>query len=151
MKWMVRLLASGFYSGYFPRGSGTVASLAACGLWVLLSGSWVYPAVTVVFVAIGFPVCGWAQKHIFPVPDSPRIVIDEIAGMLVTMAGFSFSGRTDLFFLAGGFVLFRALDIAKPPPISHLQNIKGGAGIMLDDLAAGAVANGLLHLARYLW
>jgi phosphatidylglycerophosphatase A len=70
--------------------------------------------------------------------DSGRIVIDEVAGYMVTMAAVD---RTSWGLLLLGFVLFRAFDIIKPPPVRWLdRNLPGGWGVVLDDIAAGVLA-----------
>ena len=95
---------------------------------------------------------GYAEKKIFMKKDDKRIVIDEICGMLVTFLTFRFDfDIRGVFLLGGGFLLFRFLDIGKPPPIRSLQKLPGGAGIMLDDIACGAVANGILQAARLIF
>ena len=67
--------------------------------------------------------------------DPSLVVIDEVAGLLITMLPAAPSWRS----VALGFVLFRALDIAKPWPIRRLEALPGGWGIVMDDVAAGAV------------
>ncbi|MFW6181089.1 MAG: phosphatidylglycerophosphatase A, partial [Spirochaetota bacterium] len=89
MRFVVRLLATGLFTGCVGRGAGTVASLISCALWAALSPGRAYPWAVLGVAAIGFPVAHYADARIFPEPDSSRIVIDEIAGMLVTMLGFS--------------------------------------------------------------
>jgi phosphatidylglycerophosphatase A len=149
MRWVVKLLASGCFTGYVPRGSGTFASIIACGAWILLSGKSWYPVFPLFFTVTGFMISGYAQRDVFKEHDSPKIVIDEIAGMLVTYISFSFSLRLEgILYLAAGFFLFRILDIVKPFPVKLLQRLKGGAGIMLDDLASAVIANGLIQLIR---
>ena len=69
--------------------------------------------------------------------DPGVVVIDEISGFLLTMAG----SPVNLYYLASGFVLFRFFDILKPPPVRQAERIfPGGAGIMIDDLLAGCYA-----------
>ena len=69
--------------------------------------------------------------------DSGRIVIDEVAGYFVTMAAVD---RARWIPLLVGFVIFRALDIVKPPPVRWIdQKVGGGAGVVLDDVVAGAI------------
>jgi phosphatidylglycerophosphatase A len=150
MRFAVRLLATGLFTGCVGKGSGTAASLLSCVLWAALSAGRAYPWTVLCVAVVGFPVAHYADARIFPEQDSPKIVIDEIAGMLVTMLGFSFTVPADLLYLGGGFVLFRALDILKPFPLGRLQRIGGGSGIMLDDLAAGAAANLVLRAVRWL-
>ena len=78
--------------------------------------------------------------------DHPGIVLDEIAGFLVTMTALPF----DWPWIAAGFVVFRILDAAKPWPISLAdRKVGGGLGIMLDDVIAGALACAALHAVRY--
>ncbi len=76
--------------------------------------------------------------------DPGFIVIDEIAGMMVTLFGHPFTIGVVL----AGFVLFRILDVLKPFPIGFLEaRVPGGAGVVVDDVAAGIFGNGILHLA----
>jgi len=150
MRWVVKLLASGFFIGYVPRGGGTLASLVACCVWLFLSGKSYYPFLPLFFTVMGFLISGYAQRSVFKEHDSSKIVIDEIAGMFVTYLSFSFSLSLEgVLYLAAGFILFRFFDIVKPFPVKLLQRLNGGAGIMLDDLASAVIANGLLQLIRF--
>jgi phosphatidylglycerophosphatase A len=76
------------------------------------------------------------------VKDPQFVVIDEVAGQLVALIAVPLAWKT---FLAG-FILFRFFDILKPPPVRQLEAIPEGAGIVLDDIAAGAYALGVMHL-----
>jgi phosphatidylglycerophosphatase A len=74
--------------------------------------------------------------------DSQEIVIDEVLGFLITMVWLPLTWQALLI----GFVLFRVLDIFKPFPISLLdRHVKGGVGVIVDDVAAGVIANVFLH------
>jgi phosphatidylglycerophosphatase A len=73
--------------------------------------------------------------------DSGRIVIDEVAGYLATVA---LVDRSAWLPLAVGFVVFRLLDITKPPPIRSLERLPGGVGVVLDDVAAGVIGAAIL-------
>jgi phosphatidylglycerophosphatase A len=76
--------------------------------------------------------------------DDPSIVVDEMAGFLIAMTYVPLTAWSML----AGFVLFRALDIFKPPPVNTVeQKISGGLGIVGDDLVAGLMTNALLQLA----
>ncbi len=80
--------------------------------------------------------------------DPGSIVIDEIAGMAVTLIGLPFN----VFYVTSGFIIFRVLDITKPLPIRYIEKrISGGAGVVLDDIAAGAIANVILRFIFYLF
>jgi phosphatidylglycerophosphatase A len=69
--------------------------------------------------------------------DGSRIVIDEVVGQAVTLMGHPATGATFIV----GFLLFRFFDVLKPFPVGRMQRLKGGAGVMADDLAAGIYAN----------
>ena len=125
-------------AGYSPIAPGT------CGTLVTVPIAWLcrdmstalYLGLVALVVVVGIWAAGEADrawgKH-----DSQRIVIDEVAGYLMTVA---FVDRGSGWALAAGFVLFRFLDIAKPGPIRWLdRNVKGGLGVVLDDLVAGVV------------
>ncbi len=151
---LVTLFSTGFFVGYIPVASGTFGSVLGVVFWILLSfrNPVLNPVAAGACTGIGFFVSGYAQRRVFKNRDDSRIVIDEIAGMLITFLSFRFSfDTTGVVFLITGFCLFRALDIIKPPPIGMLQNIDGAGGIMLDDIAAGAIANGILQCIRILF
>ena len=96
----------------------------------------------VIFVAACF-VAGAAER-IWSEHDSSRIVLDEVLGMVAAMA-FNPPGWV---WLAVGLLLFRLLDIIKPWPAIRFDRMHGGAGVMLDDLAAGIYANVMLQVLR---
>ena len=121
--------------GWWPLGPGTLASaLVAVAWW------WTSPARAVTLAAaaalalVGTFAAGVADRELGP--DDGRIVIDEGAGMALALVGVP----AGLAGAAVAFVLFRLLDIGKPPPISWCESVRGGAGVMLDDVVAGAVA-----------
>jgi phosphatidylglycerophosphatase A len=132
--------ASFFGAGYFPFAPGTAGTAAAIPLWWLLSHlAWpLYVAATVVVVLTGTPAADRSGRY-YGVADSGHIVIDEVAGYLVTML---FLPRTVLA-AAAGFFFFRLFDVLKPPPARFFDRDprwKNGAGVMLDDLAAAVWA-----------
>jgi CDP-diacylglycerol--glycerol-3-phosphate 3-phosphatidyltransferase len=149
LNFTIKLFATGFFIGYIPIASGTFGTLLGCVVWVLLSRTVFYYAALSLFVVIGFSVSGYAEKIIFRKEDSPRIVIDELAGILVVFASFKFFPELPGFvYLAAGFILFRFFDILKPYPIRNIQKIGAGAGVMLDDLLAAVFTNIVLQLLR---
>jgi phosphatidylglycerophosphatase A len=149
VKHIHKFFASGLGLGYIPVGAGTVASVVtimavylcetvtltqgqppSIGLWVLIislvtaAGVWSASVVE----------ADWGE-------DSNRVVIDEVAGMLIAICGLP---HTPVWLLAG-LVLFRFLDIRKPGPIRRLEQLPGGWGVMFDDVGAGVVANVVLQ------
>lgn len=78
--------------------------------------------------------------------DPSIVVIDEVAGMWCALLG----GRQILWYFLTAFLVFRLLDVLKPGPIQRLQNLPGGWGVMMDDMAAGAVTLLIMTAIRIL-
>jgi phosphatidylglycerophosphatase A len=140
----VHLIALGFGSGLSPVGPGTCGSLLALPLaWALT----LLPlasaiAAVVVFVVGGVWVCGESARRL-GTHDHPGIVWDEIAAMCLL----ALLVPRGILWLGLGFVAFRVFDIAKPWPIRDLDHrLRGGLGIMLDDLAAALFAAAVVRL-----
>jgi phosphatidylglycerophosphatase A len=121
--------------GWWPVGPGTLASAAIAAAWWWASPS---RAITLAAAAaiglVGTFTASVADRELGR--DDGRIVIDEAAGMALALVGVP-AGLTGA---AVAFVLFRALDIGKPPPVSWCERVAGGAGVMLDDVVAGVLA-----------
>lgn len=136
-------IATGFGAGKSPIAPGTAGSLVGLVLvWLLRPVSpFIYIALTALVLGLGW-YCAEKVEAAEGVKDSPKIVIDEIAGMMVS----AFLLPPQLAYLVGAFFLFRILDILKPFPARWLErNLSGGAGVMLDDIAAGIYANLILQ------
>lgn len=137
------LYATGGYVGKIPFAPGTFGTLVGIPLCIALS----YAGSFQLQIAMAILLLGtWAANEMEDITgkkDPGCVVIDEIAGFVVTMAGITISPLT--IFL--GFVLFRFFDILKPFPVKYLEEyFPGGPGIMLDDIAAGIMANICLQL-----
>lgn len=137
--------ATFFGAGYVPGAPGTAGSAAAIPLWWLLRLDgvplWAYFAGTAAITLTGIAAADRAGRY-YGVADSGHIVIDEVAGYLVTM---SFLPRT-AFAAVTGFVFFRICDVLKPWPARFFDRDprwKNGAGVVLDDIFAGVWACGL--------
>jgi phosphatidylglycerophosphatase A len=132
LKAFVRLIASGFFTGYCPIAPGTIGSLWGIAIYILL---YRYPETfvlaTFILFIIGFSVSG-AAEQLFGKKDSERIVIDEVASMCLV---FIFI-KPDWLMLILGFMLFRFFDIIKPPPAKIFEKLSGGKAVMLDDIVA---------------
>lgn len=143
MKNLIKLISSFFYLGYAPVASGTVGSLAGLAIYFLCRNSFgLYTIVLIVIAGLGFLVCSSAEK-IFNEKDSPKIVIDEIAGMLLA---FWALGKLNLSLVVAGFLCFRFFDIVKIYPANRLERLKGSLGIMGDDLIAAIYTNIALQI-----
>ena len=140
---IVIFLATGAYSGYSPFASGTAGTVAAIPVYLLFYqlGDLAYLLVFLVLLPLSFTISGRAEK-LFGAKDSGMIVIDEIAGYLVTMFMIPFSVE----YIIIGFFLFRFFDITKIYPASAAEKMGGGPGVVMDDVVAGIYANLSLRL-----
>jgi phosphatidylglycerophosphatase A len=138
------LLATGFGVGYSPIAPGTLGTLITIPVYFFLSNihSPLYEITLVGFFFLSVWISENAETF-FGKKDDQRIVIDEMMGFLVTMLWVPKTMR----FIIIGFFLFRFFDILKPFPIRRLEKkLKGGYGVVLDDVMAGVYANIVLHL-----
>ena len=144
---LAKAIATALGAGYSPVAPGTCGTLVTVPLAYALAGLpvWQYALVVLAVIGVGIWAADRADRA-WGTHDSGRIVIDEVAGYLVTMAPLA---RDHWAPLAVGFVVFRVLDIVKPPPVRQVdQQLGGGAGVVLDDVLAGvygAVALWLLY------
>jgi len=143
----IHFLALGFGSGMAAKAPGTFGTLAAIPLYLLiapLSLSW-YLGVLLIIIFAGFYICGKAAEDM-QVHDHGAIVWDEFAGLLITMI----AAPTGWQWVVIGFLLFRLFDILKPWPIRVLDaKVKGGVGIMIDDVFAGIGSLVCLQILAY--
>jgi len=137
MNTLTKMLATGFGSGYAPRFPGTTGSLlAAVFAWFVE-----LKAGHIIFLClVGVYICGQGEK-ILDSTDSPHIVFDEFCGLFIAVWQLDSIGH---FFTA--FILFRFFDMVKPFPINKLQELPGGWGVMVDDVAAGLAARTMIYL-----
>jgi phosphatidylglycerophosphatase A len=146
------LVATFFGIGRLKPGPGTWGSAATVVLWAALAHaiapSWRTPvviALALLVTLIGIPAATQVARG-SGVKDPQFVVIDEVAGQLIALIAVPLTWKS---FLAG-FILFRAFDIVKPPPVRQLERLPEGTGIVLDDVAAGLYALGAMHLLLYL-
>ena len=140
-------IAFGFGSGLSPFAPGTMGTLVAIPLWYLMTGLTFiqYEIIVLAGVIGGFALCEYATRKL-GVHDHPGIVWDEITAYWITMLLLPPEWPWAL----AGFVVFRFFDIVKPWPVSWCdRHLKGGVGVMLDDVLAGAMASIVLQAAYY--
>ena len=138
LKWAATLAGLG-YAPYAPGTFGTAA--AAIFVWAARPGWYQLLAIAVIVTVFGAVAAGNAEKELGK--DSRRIIIDEVAGYLITVLFLPLSMGVIIW----AFVLFRLFDILKPPPINLLERLPGGIGVMADDIGAGVFANIILRIA----
>ena len=142
------LVATFFGIGRVRPGPGTWGSAVTVLLWAGLAYELPLSVRTPVAIAlamlvtlIGIPAATQVARG-SGTRDPQFVVIDEVAGQLVALIAVPLAWKS---FLAG-FILFRAFDIVKPPPVRQLEALPEGTGIVLDDVAAGLYALGVVHL-----
>ena len=136
------ILATGFGSGYSPFAPGTAGS--AVGLlfvWGMSTLGLTGQLVAVLVVTVVSMIAADIVATSMGLKDPGLIVADEVAGMMVTMIAIPLSLKSLLL----GFILFRVMDVVKPPPARQFEHFKGGIGIVADDLMAGVYAQLVLR------
>lgn len=141
-----KLIATGLGIGYIGKGAGTAAAFVTALFWYLfqsgsINDSFVLPlCITLAIIAVGI----WSADRVEALwgKDHNRVVIDEVAGMCITLLFIPVSIKYGLI----GFVLFRFFDIAKPLFIRKLEALKGGWGVMADDILAGIYSNLVMQI-----
>jgi phosphatidylglycerophosphatase A len=142
------IFASCCGAGYAPLAPGTAGAAVGLVLVFLLKGEPFYLYAGAAFVLFFLGVkASTVSEEAFGEKDSPRIVIDEAVSMMITMASLPLNAFT----VVTGFVLTRFLDIVKPFPAGRLQRLRGGWGVMMDDVVAGVYSNLLLRIVWFLW
>ncbi|MGD2100542.1 MAG: phosphatidylglycerophosphatase A [Desulfobacterales bacterium] len=145
---VVLFLATGFFMGRMPFAPGTFGTFIGLPICYLLARFHMGLSVVWVVLFIGLSVAlASAAEKTLKQKDPAQIVIDEIAGILVTFVGHPFNLQTAVL----GFIIFRVFDILKPIPIRWLENnVSGGSGIVVDDVVAGIYANLTLRLVIHI-
>lgn len=143
------LTATFFGVGRMRPGPGSWGSAATVILWFALTR--VIPArlqavtaiaLAALAIALGIPAATRVARALAS-KDPQIVVIDEVAGQLITLIAVPVSWKS----LLMGFILFRGFDIVKPPPVRSLERLPEGTGIVIDDVAAGLYALAIMHLA----
>lgn len=150
------LIGTGFGTGFSPFAPGTCGALLAMAIWGLSYAFlpsvtqllWGLFALIVVFTVVGV----WAANRLEACwgTDPSRVVVDEMVGTWIPLLAVPDSSSWYLYAL-GALVLFRLFDIFKPLGIRRMENLKGGLGIMMDDILAGCYSLVLLLVARCVW
>lgn len=141
------VIATAAGAGFAPKAPGTAGSVVGVLIYLLLE--WVragayYPHVIIFLFVAGI----WAASRVENLwgHDSSRIVIDEVVGQMITFAMAAGRYQLSVLDILLGFGLFRLFDIVKPFPIRHLERLRGGLGVVADDVGAGLYSLAVLTL-----
>ena len=147
---LAETLATWFGCGYAPKAPGTAGTLGGLAVaWPLAQYLHFTPWCFAALAALVTPVGIWAAQQVINSTgnsDPQKVVIDEVLGVWVTLAGAPHLNAA-AWFLA--FALFRIFDITKPWPVRNLEKLHGGTGVIVDDLAAGVYAAVVMALAGW--
>lgn len=148
MSRLIRALATvGFLGDLVPAPGTTVGSLAGLLFFMACSKtSWQLPA-GLLLTLVSFPVCGLEARRRQEL-DPRAVVLDEVVGQWWALQVLAWTGVPRQFsWLILTFLVFRLLDVFKPPPVGMAEHLPGGLGIVADDLVAGVLAGGLVSAA----
>jgi phosphatidylglycerophosphatase A len=139
-KFIYKIIATGFFSGFIPYAPGTFATLASLAPFLILKeflgGSNALILLLIFSIVIG-TLSAEKYSSLINEKDPGVIVIDEWAGFYLSLTPIVLLGMESYLNFAIIFLAFRMLDITKPWPISQVENLPGGIGIMADDILAG--------------
>lgn len=147
MNFVVKLIGSFGFTGYFPVVPATFCSFVFVSIYLLVPGGEVvaHPAVCLATLVVSIPVSSRMEK--FYGRDPGCVVIDEVVGMQVILLGAAGVG------IWGGlaaFFVFRVFDVLKPFPVNRSQKLPGGWGVVVDDLLAGVYSRLVMVLLSML-
>ena len=131
-------IGTGFGSGFSPFAPGTAGALLASIIWIAL------------YFLLPFTVVIWAVNRLEPYwgEDPSRVVVDEMVGVWIPLLAVPNDDKW-FWYVIAAFALFRIFDIAKPLGIRRMESLKGGVGVMMDDVLAGVYSFILLVGARW--
>jgi phosphatidylglycerophosphatase A len=142
---LARVIADAGGCGRFPFAPGTFTSLIALIIGApLLLHSYALAAAVLIAMSAGY----WAIQSLHIEDDPSWVVIDEVAGQWVALLGLAHASLPGLLI---AFLVFRFLDVVKPGPIGWADRQRGAAGIMADDIIAGAITAGIVWALREHW
>jgi phosphatidylglycerophosphatase A len=142
-----RFIGSGFFTGYFPIASGTVGSLAALIIYLIPGFEQLFVIIPSIVIFMVYGIYVGTKFEAEYGKDPAQCTIDEVVGMWISLVALP----KTFTIVAIAFILWRILDIIKPPPARNLERLKGGLGIMIDDVISGIYTLIIMLLVVYLF
>lgn len=142
-----KFIGSGFYTGYFPIASGTVGSAAAILIYLIpgFENFYIIIPAAILMAVYGIYIGTKFEKKYGK--DPAQCTIDEVVGTWISLIALP----KTFWVILVSFLLWRILDIIKPPPARNLERLNGGLGIMIDDVVSGIYTLLIMHLVVYLF
>jgi len=142
-----KFIGSGFYTGYSPYVSGTVGSLAALIIYLIPGFEQLFIIIPAIIIFMTYGIYIGNKFEVEYGKDPGQCTVDEVVGMWISLVAIPKS----IGIIVSAFILWRILDIIKPPPARNLERLKGGLGIMIDDVISGIYTLIIMHLVVYLF
>ena len=148
--WFAIVIATAGGAGFAPKAPGTAGSAVGVAIYLALiyGGLRAYYLHAIIFFFIIGIWASFRVEHLWG-HDAQRIVIDEVVGQMIAFGMAARGDQFSAFYVVLGFALFRLFDIVKPFPVRSLEGLKGGFGVVMDDVGAGLYAFAVLTLVRY--
>lgn len=147
LNFIEKFLGSGFYTGYISFASGTMASIAALIIYYIPGFNNYYVLIPAIIIFIFYGIYVGTKFEAIYGNDPAECTIDEVVGMWITLLFLP----NKLIISISAFIIWRAFDIIKPYPIKKLENLKGGLGIMMDDVLAGIYSLIFIQLILFIF
>jgi len=141
-----KLIGSGFLTGYSPVASGTVGSIAALLIYLIPGFEQLFIIIPAIIIFLVYGIYLGDKFEAEYGKDPAQCTIDEIVGTWISLIALP----KTTWIIVAAFLLWRILDIIKPAPARNLEKLKGGLGIMIDDVVSGIYTLIIMHLIVYL-
>jgi phosphatidylglycerophosphatase A len=141
-----KFIGSGFFTGYFPVASGTVGSLAAVLIYIIPGFEQLIIIIPAIIIFLVYGIFLGNKFEAEYGKDPAQCTVDEVVGTWISLVALP----KTIGFIVAAFLIWRVLDIIKPPPARNLEKLKGGLGIMIDDVVSGIYTLIIMHLIVYL-
>ncbi|MDP3789863.1 MAG: phosphatidylglycerophosphatase A [Candidatus Omnitrophota bacterium] len=147
MRRLIKITTSFFYLGHSPFMPGTLGSLAGLVIYFVVKDKFPVYAFSIIFLFLLGILFATEAEKIYKRKDAQMIVIDEACGMMLAF----FLVPYNVYIMILGFVLFRVLDILKPPPARRIEKFSGAFGVMFDDIIVAIYTNFILQIVARLF
>ncbi|MGB5287777.1 MAG: phosphatidylglycerophosphatase A [Ignavibacteriaceae bacterium] len=141
-----KFIGSGFFTGYSPVASGTVGSIAALLIYLIPGFEQLFIIIPSIIILLVYGIFLGNKFEVEYGKDPAQCTVDELVGTWISLVALPKS----IGIIVTTFLLWRFLDIIKPPPARRLEKLKGGLGIMIDDVVSGIYTLIIMHLIVYL-
>jgi len=141
-----KFIGSGFYTGYSPIASGTVGSIAAVLIYLIPGFEQLFIIIPAIIIFLVYGIYLGNKFEIKYGKDPAQCTVDELVGTWISLVALP----KTIGIIGVAFLLWRILDIIKPPPARGFEKLKGGLGIMIDDVVSGIYTLIIMHLIVYL-